>query len=374
MAIEYVEIRDENRAVIGIIDTAQSIIWHTVYKGVGDFEIYAAATVKHIDLLKIGNYVTRIDDDGIGIIEQIAVNYTAQNGRMITATGRLAKSILDRRHIYNLSGHTNTATIISGNVEEAVRLLVENNAINCSFDTARNFEELELGAVSGLSEIIVDENGVATQKQVSFENLLTYTDEVLAEYDIAAKVVLSDENKLQYVVYKGKNRSINNTEGNEAIIFSQEFDNLLESNYAYLTESAKNTALIGGEGEGIERFYSILKTEETGLKRRETFIDGSSLSKQYKDETETEQTYTDDEYDKMLKSQGKQTLSEMEIVETFSGTINVTNGQFKLNRDFFIGDKITIQDNLIGKYINPRVAETTEAQDENGYTVEINFE
>ena len=48
MAIEYVEIRDESRNIVGIIDTAQSIIWHSVYNGVGDFEIYAQATEKHI--------------------------------------------------------------------------------------------------------------------------------------------------------------------------------------------------------------------------------------------------------------------------------------------------------------------------------------
>ena len=43
MAIEYVEIRNTNAEVIGIIDAAQSIIWHSVYFGVGDFEIYTKA-------------------------------------------------------------------------------------------------------------------------------------------------------------------------------------------------------------------------------------------------------------------------------------------------------------------------------------------
>lgn len=374
MSIEYVEIRDINRSIIGIIDTAQSIIWHTKYNGVGDFEIYTRSSLLTFNLLKEGNYVTRIDTDEIGIIEKVSVTFSARNGRMIIASGRFAKSILDRRHIYKLSGKTNTATILNGNVEKAIRSLVQDNAISCSFDNKRNISSLELGSFANLPEIIVDENGIATQKQVSYENLLEYTDSVLEEYNLSAKVILSDAKKLQYVIYKGADRSTENTEGNEPIIFSQEFDNLLESNYALLTESEKNVALIGGEGEGLDRFYSLVAGSETDLNRRETFVDASSISIKYKDENGEEKTYSDAEYQKLLNSQGKQNLSEMKKVETFNGSINITDGQFVLNRDFYLGDIVTIQDNGIGKYINARITEITEAQDENGYSVSIDYE
>lgn len=374
MAIEYVEIRDANRSIIGIIDTMQSLIWHTTYRSVGDFEIYAQATPRHVELLVEGNYVTRIDNDEVGIIENISFTFTPQNGRMIIASGRFAKSILDRRHIYKLSGNTNNPTILNGNVEKAVRLLIQNNAISCSFDSKRNIAALELGELANLPEIIVDENGNAAQKQVSFENLLEYTDSVLDEYDLSSKIILSDAKKLQYVIFKGTDRSANNTEDNAPIIFSEEFDNLLESNYALLTETEKNVALVGGEGEGLDRFYSLVAGTETDLNRRETFIDASSISKKYKDEKDVEKTYTDAEYVKLLNSQGKQSLAEMQKVETFRGSINITNGQFVFNRDFFLGDIVTIQDNSIGKYINSRIMEATEAQDENGYSVTIDFE
>lgn len=375
--IEYLEIRDKNRTVIGIIDTAQSIIWHSVYNGVGDFEIYAQATPKHLELLVEGNYVTRIDNLEIGIIEDITISYNAQDGRMITATGRFAKSILDRRLIYRLGGSTNYATIIRGRVENACRVLVNDNAINCTWDASRNITDsdgnliIELGKNENLPEIIVDENGAPAEKQVSYENLLTYTDAVLEEYNLSATVILnSDTKKLQYVVFKGVDRSTDNTEGNEPIIFSQEFDNLSESEYSLQTSTEKNVALIGGEGEGLERFYSIITNDKAGLDRRETFVDASSINKQYKDEQDVEHTYTDEEYKKLLNAQGKQTLSTMKRVEAFSGALDITIGQYKLNRDFSLGDIVTVQDNEMGIYINARIVETTEAQDENGYTVE----
>lgn len=384
--IEYLEIRNADRSIIGILDTAKSIIWHEKYKSVGDFEIYAQATPQNIVLLAKNNYITRLDKDEIGIIEDIDISYNVQDGRMITAIGRFAKSILDRRHIYKTkprqggNGHINEPTIIgqaskdTSKVEKAVRFLVNNNAINCSFNPARNISILELGTLANLPEILVDENGNAAQRQVSYDNLLEYTDKTLNEYNLSAKIILNkDTLKLQYVVYKGVDRSTDNTAGNEPIIFSQDFDNLLESEYAFKTSQEKNVALIGGEGEGVERFYSLIGgTSDLG--RRETFVDASSINKKYKDEQEVEHEYTNEQYDSLLKAAGKNTLAQLKQIESFNGKLDISNGQFQLNINFALGDIITIQDNEIGKYINARIIETTEVQDENGYNVEIEYE
>lgn len=368
MAIEYVEIRNEKRSIIGIIDTANSIIWHSVYFGVGDFEIYAKATETNFALLQRGYYVTRPDNDEVGIIEKIEITQNAQDGRMIIASGRFAKSILERRVIYNLSGSTNKATILTGNVESAARALVANNLISCSFDNDRNISFLQLGAHSGSTEIIVDEEGQESEKQVSCENLLEYTDALLQEYNLSAKIILDKETyNLQYVVFAGADR-----QGD--IIFSIEFDNLSASDYREDDTNERNIALIGGEGEGIERFYVLLLTEKSGLQRREMWVDASSISKKYKDEQDIEHTYTDAEYRAVLKAEGKQQLAEMQLVESFSGTINVNYGIWVLNRDYFLGDIVTVQDNSIGKYANVRITEITEVQDENGYSIEAKYE
>lgn len=375
MNIEYVEVRNAAREVVGIIDTANSIIWHSVYYGVGDFEIYIKATPETVAMLAVGRYITRPDNDEIGIIEKLNITFDLEKGRMIAATGRFAKSILDRRLIYKLSGKQNAATILSGKVETAVRTVVTNNAINCAFDTRRNISMLELGALANLPEIIVDAQGQAAQKQVSYENLLLYTDDVLHEYGIAAKVLLNaDTKKLQYVCYKGIDRSVDNADGNEQIIFSQEFDNLTESTYEYDVAQEKNAALIGGEGEGLDRFYSIVAGNGSGLTRKEVWVDASSINKKYKDESGVEHEYTDTQYKALLDIQGKQTLATLIKIESFSGTIDITGGQWLLNRDFGLGDIVTVQDDEIGKYINARITETLETQDENGYKCEVVYE
>lgn len=374
--IEYLEIRNASLEVVGIIDTAQSIIWHSIYFGVGDFEIYLQPTEEQLTVLQKDNYITRPDRTPVGIIEHVENTESQQDGQMFVVSGRFAKSILDRRHIYRLSGTTNKATILTGNVESAARALVANNAISCTFDTARNMPILELGANAGLTPIIVDESGNPTQKQVSYENLLEYTDGLLEEYGMAAEIKLSEsELKLQYVCYMGVDRSVNNTAGNAPVIFSREYDNLTESNYLTDDTNYKNTALIGGEGEGTQRFYSLIASStESGLARRETFVDASAISKTYTDDDEQEHEYTNAEYKAMLNAQGKQELAQMTKIESLSGTINVSFGQWQLDRDFFLGDIVTVQDKSIGKYGDVRIREITEIQDENGYSIEANYE
>ena len=322
--IEYVEIRGADAEILGILDTARSIIWRSVYFGVGDFEIYAQATPELTNLLKVGRYVTRTDNEEVGIIESINISTNEQDGTMITASGRFVKSLLDRRLIYNLSGSSNAATILRGNVETAVRAVVQNNAISCPFDTKRNIPMIGLGDVANIPYTIVDADGKNAEKQVSYENLLEYTDGVLEEYGLSSTCKLRG-GKFLYVIYRGIDRSVDNTDGNMPIVFSKEFDNLTSSAYTYNATTEKNVALIGGEGEGVERFYSLIGGSEAGLSRREIFIDASSISKTYKDESDVEQTYSDAQYKAMLDAKGKQDISALVVTESLNGEIDATN-------------------------------------------------
>lgn len=369
--IEYVEIRSAaNREIIGIVDTAKSVIWHEKYYGVGDFEVYAPCTPENVAFLVEGNYVTRYDAKNVGIIDDVNIIYNLQDGRMIVAVGKFAKSILDRRLIYKMTGRSVSSTIIRGNVEDAARSLVSQNAINCTFDAGRNIPELMLGPDAGIAQTIVDESGAAARKQVTHDNLLTYTDSLLQEFGMGAYCGLSDSLKLAYTVFAGVDRSINNTAGNAPVIFSQDFDNLISSDYRYNTADVKNVALVGGSGEGTKRFHTLVNNgAASGLARREIFVDAASHSQTYTDDDGVEQTIADDEYDVQLKALGRQDLAQHKIVETFNSEIDLTNGSFVYGRDFFLGDVVTVQDVEIGLYINPRILEVTEVQDENGYQI-----
>lgn len=376
--IDYVEIRSASgRELIGIIDTAVSVIWHGVYFGVGDFEVYAPCTPENVAILRDGNFVTRHNERNVGIIESVEITYDPQNGRMIVAAGRFAKSMLDRRIIYKLkSTHSVSPTTLRGNVEAAARSLVNDHAINCPFDAARNMAELKLGAYANTAARIVDGDGYASRKQVTFKGLLEYSDELLREYGMGAYCALDEsDGKLAYTVFNAVDRSMGNAAGNAPVIFSQDFDNLLSSAYTLNTANLKNAVLIGGEGEGEARFcYVVARTSATGSARREMWVDASSETRTYT-EGETETTLTDAEYAQQLESTARQEEAKHTIIETFDGKIDLTNSTFKYGAgaDFYLGDIVTVQDVELGLYINPRLLEVTEVQDANGYQISAKY-
>lgn len=373
--IEYLEVRNSNREIIGILDDFQSIIWETNYYSTGAFEVYLRAVPQYINVLQIGNYVTRPDDENIGIIENINVEYSEEFGKMIAASGRFAKSILDRRIIYNASGNTTgklsiSPVISSGLVETAVRKLVTDHIIS-SPQTARNISFITLGELQGITKKIVDESGKNTQVQTSFGNLLEYTDEMLHSYELGAKMVFDRETlQLKYTVYEGKDRSRNNTQNNLPIIMSQEYDNFFSSKYEKNTTQIKNTALIGGEGEGADRFCTMIGINAIGLNRREVWIDASAQSKTYEVNGEQKQ-YTDDEYLALLKSAGTQTIADYQTTEIYDGELNINALTYKT--DFNVGDIISVEDNELNIYINPRIIAVIENQNESGYSISISY-
>lgn len=379
--IDYVEIRNASRELIGIVDNAESIIWESVYYGTGRFEIYVQVTPQTVAMLAVGNFVTRPNDKNVGIIENLNITWTPQSGRMIIASGRFAKSLLDRRLIYNYKNYGITPTVSSGLVEVAVRKLVNDNII-ASADSRRNIPFIKLGVLQGIGAVILDETGNPGNIQTSYDGLLDYTDILLQEYSLGSYMSIEkDTRNLLYNVFEGIDRSVGNAAGNAPLIFSQDYDNLLSSDYKYQTTALKTTALIGGEGEGAEQFCTTIGHYESGIFRREVFVDAKSQSKTYKVEStgaggevvEVEKTYTDAEYAALLKAHGYHNLSQRQIVQTFDGMVDVQHSDKVYGTDYWIGDIITIQDTQLSAYINTRILTATEVQDKDGYKLAISY-
>ena len=376
--IDYVVVRDSDRQPIAIIDDASSIIWQSVYYGVGEFEVYAKASGNNIKNLAIGNYVTRPDSYECGIIEKIEITNDTSEGSMIAASGRFLKSILDRRIVYtptksgsglNYIWHS-SSTKLSGKVEIAVRNLIKDNATESSV-AARNISEISMtdADITGLTEIIVtgdEDEETNAEKQVTYKGLLEYTDSVLQEYQLGSYMYLDDDSlKFRYKVFKGVDHSMDNTDGNAPVIFSQDYDNLVSSDYTFDEAIYKNTAIIGGQGEGTERKLALVGDWNAGLNRREMFVDGNSMAQ--------DEGVTDETYRKQLETQGRQSLAEVERTETFDGEIDTTNTNFEYGKDYSLGDLVTVYDKALGKYINTRILTVTETQDENGFAREIEY-
>ena len=338
---------------LGLIENA-NIIWTSRYYKTGDFQIIIPATDDNIALVNESYWVIRDDDeDNIGIIEDTTINNTSETGDQITIVGGLSPKVLFRRII-------SQQTQLYGNVQTNIRNLVLQNVINPT-KQERKIACIELGE---LSEDITEK----IEMQTTGDNLLTKIEEICETYSIGFRMPLRN-GKLYFELYKGIDRSYNQNE-NPWVVFAEEYDNLIESEYYYLTSDLKNVFLIAGEGEGLDRkvLWGASKGNETTIKdldRYEVYVDQRDLSS-------NEEDISNEEYTKQLNDEGKANL--VSISQAFSGKIilnNVVYGKQKNGGDVFLGDIVTIKN--WGVSINARIIETIESQDENGKVITLTF-
>ena len=336
----------------GIIDEYVSIIWRPSYSEVGDFEIYVGATDKVINLLQKNRYVVRSSDisvengittyEKVMVIKNIQLMTDVENGDFLCVTGRELKFLLHQRIVWS-------QTVLNGVAEDAIRRLVNENAITPT-DTNRIIPNLALGVSAGLTDTI--------EKQVTGEYLDNAITEICKTYNYGWDIFITNST-LVFVVYTGLDRSYQQTE-RPYVVFSDEFENLYNTDYQLFTEEYANTTLIGGEGEGLDRVYTTVNNELSGLERYETFTNASDISSNKGSEDEISPS----KYLKLLAERGRENLASLAYTEGFSGEV-LSDVAFKYGQDFFIGDMVTVM-NKYGLQKNVRVLSAIESEDETG--------
>ena len=267
---------------------------------------------------------------------------------MISATGRQAKAILGKRII-------NKQTQLPNDLTTAVFGLIRKHA---------GTEAGNVRKIDGLEELTSVIAQPITETQVSYENLLSYTDELLKAYGVGADMTITDAAKFRYNLYNGMDRS-------KEIIFSQTFDNLISSTHTRNAASFRSFAIIGGQGEGTERILHEYDNapQYSGIDRAELFVDANDISSKYTDENGKEQELdvTTAEglatYKTWLEERGKTKIAETLQIDSFEGEIDMEATQYQFGVDFYLGDRVTVQDDFSGGYITPRILKFTMTQD-----------
>lgn len=350
-----IHVLDQSFNLMGIVDEYVSLIWRPAYYDVGDFELYVNARAETLKLLKKNYYLVResdieVDESGnvsyskVMIIKNFNITTDAEDGDFLTVTGRELKFLLHQRIVWKQTNLTGTA-------ENAIRRLVNENAINPT-DYSRTIPRLELGVSAGLTDII--------DKQVTGDYLDQAIVDICTTYNYGWEVFIYNK-ALILVVYEGVDSSFNQSE-RPYVVFSEDFNNIINSSYETNSESYANTTLIGGEGEGLERIYTTVGTDNYGLNRYETFTDARDLS-QNKDSEDEIPLNT---YLALLQERGRENLAVLGVTEGFSGEVLDVN--FKYGTDYYLGDIVTII-NKYGITKDVRVLSVIESMDDTGAKV-----
>lgn len=271
--INYVFVLNENFEKIGIIDIFISLIWDKKYNDFGEFELYIPATTTNFDLIKTSKYVVRPDDDMVGLISKIELDTSAEKGDYLIVSGKSAESLLNQRILISTQ-------MFDGLVEDLIRKVIDISILNpenfdpdppekrrmyvpVSADYYNARPLIQLGAKINYPERIVT--------QVSYKPVGDIIKELCKLYNIGFKLAYSGDH-LTFDIYEGEDLS-------SSVIFSERFNNLVESKYIADNSDLANFALIGGAGEGIYRVLAGLWGLESSTNRYEIFIDAKDITR-----------------------------------------------------------------------------------------------
>lgn len=333
---------------ISVIDSYESFIWTERYAAYGDFELYTPIGDDVLNNVKQDYYVTNQDSERVMIVEKLLIESDVEAGNHLTVTGRSLESILDRRIIWG-------QTTISGNLQNGIKTLLEENVINPS-DSDRAidnfiFEESTDEAITKLT----------IKAQYTGDNLYEVIHKICGERNIGFKVTLNDNKQFVFKLYAGVDRSYNQFV-NPYVVFSPNFENIINSNYIESKVSLKNITLVGGEGEGSERTYTTVGAG-VGLNRREIFTDARDISSNVGDGI----ILSADEYTAQLQQRGKENLAENTEITSFEGQIE-TSLMFEYGVDFFNGDIVQYA-NEYGHEARARIEEVVMSENNTGSSV-----
>lgn len=337
---------------VSIVDDYESVIWTDRYQEYGDFEIYTPVTPDVLDMFKQDYYLLNRDSEHVMIIEKLLIKTDVELGNHITVTGRSLESILMRRIVWK-------QRILSGNLQNGIKTLLNENVISPS-DSDRKIDNFifEESTDERITKLTID-------TQYTGDELYDVIVKLCKENDIGFKITLNDNKQFVFKLYMGTDRSYEQTE-TPYVMFSPNFENIVNSNYIESKSALKNVTLIGGEGEGSARRYTTVGSAK-GLDRRELFTDARDIFSK----TEDDRTLSESEYNALLQQRGKDKLKENLDVTSFEGEIEATM-MFRYREDFFEGDVVQIA-NEYGHEAKVRILEMTTSENEQGTSVYPTF-
>lgn len=343
--------------VVTIIDAFKSFIWTERYSEEGDFELYVPANTLSISQLQQGNYVWIKESKTMMVVEEIKITTDAEDGNYLTVTGRSLSSILRRRIVWGL-------VVIDGDLDNSVKKLVTDAIISPDV----NSRKIDLFTYKATTDSRI--KAMKVNKEATGTELYELIVEICKMNNIGFRVNFTDENKFEFELYMGMDRSYKQF-SNPYIVFSPSFENLVNSSYDADSKELKTVTLVAGEGEGSERKMLTVEGDEknpkTGIERRELFTDARDLSTK-----DGDTTLTDAQYNEKLKERGLEKLKENSATTIFEGQAETLN-TFVYGKDFFLGDIVQIE-NEFGIESTVRITEIIRSYDDSGYSVYPTFE
>ena len=363
---------DENFRKIDILRKFTFAQYNDQFRGIGSFTINARIVKENLYLMnKDKQFYILFDRRIIGVVDQVSRDSDGQYEKTIVITGRLSTVLFSNRVI-------NGTLSYKGYTYDYVKTLIEEYITKNPKSTRYVDIEVDLGGTEGENKL--KSRCSSIDKQVTGGYLWDEIYPILEQDQLGLSFVPVGDNLIadpvngikqwKLTILAGVDRTKENKEGNVPVIFSQSLSNIERTAYATNRTNYKNVAYVAGEGEGKDRkWYEVFTDDsgktESGWERRELWIDARDV--------QSEEGGTESDYEEMIQQRADEKFSEARIVETYSATIIEANKQYQLGVHYNKGDFVTIVDDELGISIDVQITEITKSVEGNSEIVDVGY-
>lgn len=367
-----ITVYNSNREAIGVIDRGISLIWTERYDKPGDFELIVDLTTANVNLLAIDNYLSIDESDDWMVIETVVLTTDDERGNTLSASGRSLLSLLDRRQLLD-NWAWGSGGMTSGTRADVALIAF----LSANMTSVPTYPAKQVSYIYGLytSDTRVEDLTVPLSYDYrtgnSDINLLEKILTIPEIWGVGIKSVVTPIDKhFTFEAYLGQDRSKGQTD-NRVVIFSPDFNNLVESEFGISSVGEKNFMWVHGAPEPAP----ILKTstwveasEPSDISRREGFLDASYVNP-YVEGTSTPKT--SGVYTPELQAEGQYQIYNLGRFTYFTG--KAADRIFHYRVDYWLGDIVQFE-NEFGLGGPAIIKEVTINKEESGTFIYPAFE
>jgi hypothetical protein len=345
---------------LGDISQYTSLLWPDAYIGYASFELWAPITEDNANLIKEGNIIWT-GGENAAIIEIIKADVNDDGEKTYDVKGRT----LEARFVNRIVWGTYTA---SNKKASTIMYGLVNSCVISPTKSARKLKWLKNAEDTQCGQLIAS-------YQKTGGNVYDALESIATDSDVGFSVSFNPRTQREvFEVREGADRTLNNSEGNEPVIFSTELEDLLSSEYYMNNQDERNVAFVQGEDTGANRKSVIVGNDTlTGYERRELYVDARDLQSEVYNDDGTTTSLTPEEYNATLKQRGNEKLAECARVETFEAEIRQFGDvQYVYGEDYFKGDMVTVIDEQLGLMVSARITMVEEQYSED-YSLVLTF-
>lgn len=340
--MKSIRIFDKDINLLGEIDSYEEFKFKRRFFGLSEFELKINSSKLHVDKLVKNNLILLGKDyNKVGI-----VLHREQSGDkrsdILTIKGVSLEGLINRRLIVPDIGVDFESC--NGKQETIIKHFIDKNCVTPAISKRI------------IPRLVIAEDklrGVDDGWRSSYENLSDKVKEICEYSGLGWNVILDkDSNNFIFDVIEGKNLTYGQRI-NPPVIFRNDFNNIGNRKYLESIINYKNVTYVGTAEDSTKLVLSVGESE--GFERIETFSSANS----------------DDALE--ITKEGKVLLKELEELKSFEIDVNPTK-TFIYEKDYDLGDIVTVQDRGLGLTMDSRIIEIEETYTiKNGMSLKVTF-